>query len=325
MAQTDRQYECILLGATGYTGKYTAEHITTHLPTDFKWAISGRSQTKLESLRQDLQNLNPNRDPPAIEVCPLEKPALLSLARKTKVLISTIGPYHMHGTPVLAACAETGTHYLDVTGEVPWHLEMVEKYDKLAKSTGAIIIPQNGVESAPADLLSWAMVQHVRQELGTGTAECVVSMHEMKAAPSGGTLATVLTLFDTYSLSEFKRTQNPWCMCPIPPPRPSEADRTSWFERLTGVRSVPGLGTLTDSLSSPADVPVVNRSWGLLQTSTNYGPDFRFRAYARARNMLQGFLTHLAMTFGVLALIIPPVRWLLLRLVTQAGDGPSRE
>ncbi|GAB7360296.1 hypothetical protein MBLNU230_g8054t1 [Neophaeotheca triangularis] len=325
MSQGERLYECIVLGATGYTGKYTAEHITTHLPTDFKWAIAGRSESKLQTLANDLKHLSHNRQPPSIEVCQLDKAELLALAKKTKVLLTTIGPYHLHGTPVLAACAETGTHYVDVTGEVPWHYEMVQKYDAVAKSTNAIIIPQNGIESAPADLLAWAMVQRIRSDLETGTGDCIVSLHDMKAAPSGGTLATVLTLFDTYSLADFRRTQDPYCLSPITPQSTNPSSPVSWTERLTGVRSVPDLGTLTDSLSRPADVPIINRSWALIQKGTYYGPSFRFQAYGRARNFLQGFLTHLALALGVFALILPPVRWLLLRFVTQAGDGPTRE
>lgn len=115
-----RQYECVVFGASGYTGKYTAEHITTHLPTDFKWAVAGRSQDKLKRLVDELKLLNPDRQQPEIEIAQLEKNDLLNLAKKTKVLITTVGPYHKYGTAVVEACAETGTHYLDVTGEVPW-------------------------------------------------------------------------------------------------------------------------------------------------------------------------------------------------------------
>ncbi|KAK3065631.1 hypothetical protein LTR53_018201, partial [Teratosphaeriaceae sp. CCFEE 6253] len=115
MAQQDRQYECVVFGATGYTGKYTCEHIATHLPTDFKWAVAGRSQGKLEQLAEELKTLNPDRSQPGIETARLNREDLLGLARKTKVLITTVGPYHKYGTAVVEACAETGTHYLDCT------------------------------------------------------------------------------------------------------------------------------------------------------------------------------------------------------------------
>lgn len=114
MSTNERQYECIVFGASGYTGKYTAEHIVTALPTDFRWAVAGRSEAKLKRLVDDLRSLNPDRKDPAIEIARLEKADLLALAKKTKILISTVGPYYMYGTVVVEACAETGTHYLDV-------------------------------------------------------------------------------------------------------------------------------------------------------------------------------------------------------------------
>jgi len=121
MSQTERKYECVVLGATGYTGKYTAEHIATQLPTDFRWALAGRSESKLRQLATELKSIDPDRLQPSIEVATLEKAELVKLAQSAKVLVSTVGPYHKYGSIVFEACAETGTHYLDVTGEVPWY------------------------------------------------------------------------------------------------------------------------------------------------------------------------------------------------------------
>lgn len=84
MSQQQRQYECIVFGATGYTGKYTAEHITTHLPTDFKWAIAGRTESKLKAVADELRTSNPDRVQPGIELAQLNMDDLVKLARKTK-------------------------------------------------------------------------------------------------------------------------------------------------------------------------------------------------------------------------------------------------
>ena len=323
MSQSARQYECILFGATGYTGKYTAEHITTSLPTDFKWAVAGRSEGKLKQLVNDLQTLNADRTQPEIEVAQLEKDDLISLAKKTKVLISTVGPYHRYGTSVVEACAETGTHYLDVTGETPWVYDMIQKYDALAKKTAAIMIPQNGVESAPTDLMCWSLASHIRQTLGVGAAEVTHSVYDISASASGGTLATVLSIFDSYSLTQFAKSGQPWSMCPVQPL--GGVYSKPLMERLTGIRTVSDLGTLTDSLQGPTDIPLVHRTWGLMEGGKFYGPKFHLTAYMRARNALQGFGVHLAMTFGMLALVLPPVRWLLKSFVYQPGQGPSKE
>jgi len=139
MASGERQYELILFGSTGYTGKLAAEHITKALPTDLKWAIAGRNHKKLSAVVDSLKPLNPDRKVPEIEIAELSPSDLDALAKKTKLLISTVGPYHLYGTPVVEACANNGTHYIDCTGEVPWVYDVINKYHKTAQSTGAIV------------------------------------------------------------------------------------------------------------------------------------------------------------------------------------------
>jgi short subunit dehydrogenase-like uncharacterized protein len=134
-----RPYEIILLGATGYTGKYTAEAIAQHLPTDLRWAVSGRSESKLSSLVSEVKPLNPDRRAPDVLPCTLDSRELNALVVKTKVLINAVGPYHLYSEPIVRACAENGTHYIDCTGEVPWVKRMVEKYEDVAKRSGAIV------------------------------------------------------------------------------------------------------------------------------------------------------------------------------------------
>ena len=134
-----RPYELVLLGATGYTGKLTAEHIATHLPTNLKWAIAGRNHAKLSAVLDELNPLNADRQPPDILTAELKPDDLDALAKKTKLMISTVGPYHKYGTPVVEACAKNGTHYLDCTGEAPWFRDMIKQYHETAKSNGAIV------------------------------------------------------------------------------------------------------------------------------------------------------------------------------------------
>jgi short subunit dehydrogenase-like uncharacterized protein len=106
---------------------------------------------------------------------------LSALAKKTKVLISTVGPYAIYGEHAFKACAENGTHYLDVTGEVPYVMNMIQKYDKTAKASGAIMIPQIGVESAPADLITWTLVNMIKEKLSPKTGEVVFSLYKLKS------------------------------------------------------------------------------------------------------------------------------------------------
>jgi short subunit dehydrogenase-like uncharacterized protein len=111
----------------------------------------------------------------AIEICSLDSNELDALAKKTTVLITTIGPYALHGEPAFRACADNGTHYLDITGEAVWHNQMIKKYERTAKASGSIMIPQIGVDSAPADMMTWVLVNMIREKFSVPTAEVVLS------------------------------------------------------------------------------------------------------------------------------------------------------
>ena len=246
-----------------------------------------------------------------------------NLVKKTRVLINTVGPYHLYSSPVVEACAKNGTHYLDVTGESPWVLEMIRKYDKVARSNNAIIIPEIGIESSPSDLLVWALATEFRQKCGIGTREVVASLHEMKSRPSGGSLATILSIMDKYPTKEIvKANSGNWSSSPIkrtaPPP-------SSLVSKFFGVRTIPDLGIVTTSLNAGPNVAVVQRSWGLLDGGKYYGSNFQFYEFMTVRNFWVGALFHIALVIGALALALPPVRWLIKKLVYAPGQGAARE
>lgn len=102
------------------------------------------------------------------------------MAKKTFVLITTVGPYGRYGEHAFKACAESGTHYLDVTGEVPFVAKMIAKYEHVAKATGAMMFPQIGIESAPPDLMTWSMAKVNREKLSARTGAVNVSIHQLK-------------------------------------------------------------------------------------------------------------------------------------------------
>lgn len=110
----------------------------------------------------------------------LEPEALADLASKTFILITTVGPYCLHGTPVFEACAKAGTHYLDVTGEVPFVARMLKKYEAAAKDSGALMFPQIGIESTPPDLVTWSLANFIRSEFSAPTRDVAVSIHHLK-------------------------------------------------------------------------------------------------------------------------------------------------
>ncbi|GAD91801.1 saccharopine dehydrogenase, putative [Paecilomyces variotii No. 5] len=319
---SEKALDFVLLGPTGYTGKLCAEHIVQHLPTDLRWALAGRSAGKLEAVAKELRALNPDRTQPEILTVQLNERELKPLAEKTRLIINCVGPYHLYSTPVVQACAETGTHYIDVTGETPWIRQLIPKYHETAKSNGAIIIPSLGIESTPPDILTWALVKTIREQLSTGAKEAVSCVHEMKSSgPSGGTLATILTTLETASITDLIKSANPFALAAAEPPK--QIPRRSLSELLSGVTSVSDLGTLTTSPSGIADAAVVHRSSTLMREF--YGPRFYFRHYVHVRNAFVGVVFHYAFLIGILLLTIPPIRWILNKLIYAPGQGPSKE
>ncbi|KAK3333216.1 Saccharopine dehydrogenase-domain-containing protein [Cercophora scortea] len=331
--QHGRQYDVVVFGASGYTGKYTAQHITTHLPTNLKWALAGRSRAKLEEVAAQCKALNHDRSQPEIEICSLTNEDLASLAKKTFVLITLVGPYGKMGEPAFKACAENGTHYLDVTGEVPFVAKMLRKYEAAAKASGAVMIPQIGIESAPSDLVTWSLAGLIRSAFhGAPMRDVTVSIHNLKSqGPSGGTLSTVLSLLTNFTLADLRAAHAPYALSPIPNPNVQHslslrAVQPGLLTRLTGLITVPSLGLLTSSIAAQTDAAIVERTWGLLaSTPQAYGPNFSFRQYMKARNWLSGVAIHLGLMLMGLVMVTPFLRRIAVKYVYKPGEGPDVE
>lgn len=117
-----RMYDIVVLGPTGYTGRFCAEHIVKNFPTDLVWAIAGRSPNKIKTIAEELKALNPDRREPDVLTVHIDPAELDELAQKTRLIINCIGPYILYGTPVVEACAKHGTHYVDVLVPKSWRV-----------------------------------------------------------------------------------------------------------------------------------------------------------------------------------------------------------
>ena len=200
---------------------------------------------------------------------------------------------------------------------------MIEKYHETAKANHAILIPEIGIESAPSDILAFALVNLIRTELSVGTKEVIASIHAVRGSLSGGTLATVLSMMDHYSLTQIGKSSGSWATSPVPGPQVQSSG--SWFSRLLGIRSVPDLGTLTTSISAAPNIAIVQRSWGLFDGGKLYGSKFQYHEYMRVRSSLVGIALHFAFNFAGLALTFPPVRWLMKRFIYAPGEGADKD
>lgn len=156
-------------------------------------------------------------------------------------------------------------------------------------------------------------------------------MHTSRGAPSGGTLATVLCLFEVFSLSAVKKSFAPYASSPVPHTEQPQRPSLSIGHALLGTTNIPELGTMTTSIADSTDAAVVERSWGLMsqipsRKSQFYGPRFTWKQYMRAKSWFHGFAVHWGLLIGGFFLVfMPPVRWLMKKLVVQPGGGPNKE
>ncbi|HZX08608.1 saccharopine dehydrogenase family protein [Kribbella sp.] len=290
-----RAYDAVLLGASGFTGALTAEYLEKNAPEGFRWAVAGRNKSKLERFGRDVLYADVT-DPRSLR----------ELAESTKVVATTVGPYVQYGEPLVAACAEAGTGYLDLTGEPEFLDRMYVRYHERATQTGARIVHACGFDSIPYDL----GVQFTVEQLPENVPIQVDGLLRAGGRPSGGTFHTAITAFSRPKQNlEAHRARR--AAEGRPQGRKARAV-PGRIHRQQGFWAVP-LPTI--------DPQIVGFSARLLE---RYGPDFRYSHYAALKR-----LPTVAAGIGGVGLLVagaqvPPVRNALLKRL-QPGDGPSAE
>ncbi|MFE6622676.1 saccharopine dehydrogenase family protein [Streptomyces sp. NPDC008086] len=301
--RTDRPYDVVLFGATGFVGILTAEYLAAQAPEGLRWAIAGRSKEKLERLRDRLPG---GTEIGVLEADVSDEASMRRLAEHARVVATTVGPYVNYGEDLVAACADTGADYLDLCGEPEFVDLTYVRHDARARETGARLVHACGFDSIPHDLGAYFTVQ----QLPEGVPLTVDGFVTADAMFSGGTFASALNQFSRgrqmLSAARDRARHEPRLMgrraqAPTGAPR---------FAKEVGSWAVP-LPTI--------DPQIVKRSARALD---RYGPDFRYRHYAAVR--------HLPVALGGVAAVgalataaqLPPARrWLSDRL--KPGEGPS--
>jgi hypothetical protein len=186
---TNRKFDVVVYGATGFTGSLVAEYFAKeYSATNLKWAIAGRSQSKLQSLKQKL-NLGPNVDVLVADAA--DQKSLDAMAESTKVVLSTTGPFALYGTPLVDACVRSSTNYCDITGESQWIRGIIDGYHDQAAASKLKIVNCCGFDCIPSDLGVMMMVDAMKEQ-GLEPEEIRYVMKESLGGASGGTIASVI-------------------------------------------------------------------------------------------------------------------------------------
>ena len=185
----EKQFDIIVFGATGYTGKLVCEYLRDHYAnSDVKWAIAGRDEAKLTHTKSTL-NLAEHID---VLVADSRDPqALLPLVTSTKVILTTVGPYQLYGDVLIRLCAEMGTDYVDLCGEPTWMRQQIDALSKTAKESGARIVHSCGFDSIPFDLGVFFLQDLAWQYFNKPMTSVKCRVRKMNGKFSGGTAASL--------------------------------------------------------------------------------------------------------------------------------------
>jgi short subunit dehydrogenase-like uncharacterized protein len=293
---TAREFDVIVWGATGFTGTLVAEYLLRQYGSDgdLRWAIAGRSLDKLDELRDSL-----DVEPEALETIvadSFDTDSLEDLASRTRVVITTVGPYALYGSALVEACVEAGTHYCDLAGEVQWIRAMIDQHHRRAKETGARIV------------------------------HCCITMlvKATKGAASGGTIASVMNILQESSKDRdvARVLVDPYSLNPE-----GEREGPDGRDQQSAVYCEDADSWTAPFVMAMINCKVVRRSHALL--GYPYGKDFRYREAVMTGDGVPGYLKSMAMTTAIGSFMAggswSPTRKVLQAFMPAPGEGPDRE
>ncbi len=325
---TDRThaYDLVVFGATGYVGKILCEYLAEHLGDreEVRWAIAGRNATKLAQLANALGH-NAGRRLGQIVADATDEASLRALCAQTRVVISTVGPYALYGDLLVKSCAQTGTDYCDLTGEIQWIRRTIKQYEALARETGARIVHCCGFDSVPSDLGVYFLQQQARQRFGQPCSQVKMRVMGAQGGFSGGTVASGLQLVKEAAASPEIRQElsDLYSLCPetagTSHPQPNGA--TARHDEIFG-------GWVGPFVMAPVNARIVLRSQALLDPA--YGPAFEYEEAVWMGDGIAGWSAAWGMTLALgafaAAAAVGPLRWALANtLVPAPGEGPTPE
>jgi short subunit dehydrogenase-like uncharacterized protein len=317
-----KPYDVIVFGATSFVGQLLCRYLASHFDArSLRWAAAGRSVEKLERMRGSLDLKG--REIPLIIADARDEKSLVAMCAQTRVVVSTVGPYALYGEPLVKACAEHGTDYCDLTGEVHWIRRMLDRYETTAQKTGARIVHCCGFDSVPSDLGVHFLQQRAFERLGRYCSHIKMRVKAIRGGLSGGTIASIVNMATEAAQNPALRRdlQNPYLLCPRDhqPKTRQESLNRPHFDSDFGAWLAP-------FIMAGINTRVVHRSNALLNYA--YGEDFRYDEAMLAGAGQRGRMTAYAIAGalgGFVAMIgMAPTRWLLQRLLLPApGQGPS--
>ena len=316
-----RPNDIVLFGATSFVGQILCQYLVDQYGSsgDLRWAMAGRSKSKLESVAGEK-----GANVEMIVADAADASAMRQLCESTKVVISTVGPYSLYGSKLVAAAAEAGTDYCDLTGEPQWMQRMIDAHHTTATETGARIVHACGFDSVPSDLGVMFTQSQAQAQFGEPCVSISMGVKAMKGGASGGTIASMMNIMEEIKEdpSIRKVLSNPYALA-------VEGDRTGPRQpNVTLPVYDEGHRTwMAPFVMASTNSRVVFRTHSLL--GKPWGDDFKYGEATMMGDGLGGRAKAFSMSGATGAFMgaaaVGPLRGLLGKVLPDPGEGPSPE
>jgi len=320
----DRELDVVVFGATGFVGRLVAGYLAGHAPGGVRVGLAGRSQQRLADVRAGLGAAASAW--PLLAADSADPPSLAALARAARVVVSTVGPYRAQGLALVRACAEAGTDYADLTGEVLFIRDSIDHCHGVAVRSGARIVHCCGFDSVPSDLGVLLLHLAARADDAGDLQDTVLVVTALRGGISGGTLASLMGQQDEVRVSAVRRQMvaDPYALSPDRAAEPDLGDERDldWVRYDGGLRMWMGPFAMAG-----VNTRVVRRSNALQGWA--YGRRFRYREVAGfgagPAAPLLAAMTGAGLKATLAGLEFGPSRALLGRLLPAPGQGPGEK
>lgn len=320
----DRELDVVVFGATGFAGRLVAEYLAGHAPGGVRIGLAGRSAQRLADVRERLGAAASAW--PLLVADSADPVSVAAMARSARVVVSTVGPYHGRGLELVAACAAAGTDYADLSGEVLFIRDSIDRCHEMATGAGARIVHGCGFDSVPSDLGVLLLYHAARADDAGDLQDTTLVVTALKGGLSGGTLASMLAQQDEVRSSAERRrvVSDPYGLSPDRAAEPDLGDERDldWVRYDSVLRMWVGPFAMAG-----INTRVVRRSNALQGWA--YGRRLRYREVTGFGAGPAAPMLGVAVSAGVKAaeagLTFGPSRALLGRLLPAPGQGPSEK
>ncbi|WP_330231456.1 saccharopine dehydrogenase NADP-binding domain-containing protein [Nocardia sp. NBC_00508] len=326
----NREFDLILFGATGFVGRLTAKYLAGGAPESARIALAGRSLQKLTKVRDDLGHAAAGWGLVVADVA--DQTALDALAARTTAVVTTVGPYQRYGMPLVAACAKSGTHYADLTGESVFTRDAIDRFHDQAVTTSAKIVNSCGFDSIPSDLCVYQLYRSTVAD-HSGELEDTTLIATVQGGVSGGTIDSARAMLEVIAADPSKQSviSDPYSLSPDKSMDPNvgrQSDRALQRAKTIAPHLEGWVGTF---VMAPHNTKIVRRSNGLL--GWVYGKNFRYREVMDAGKTYAAPMIAAAVSGGIVAGMAAGAvlsrssggRRLLDRVLPKPGTGPNEE